>query len=41
MEPFKVDAAKFDKVTRFEVIDEQGRAYVKYDVEDVELVIQD
>ena len=31
---------KTDKVTRFEVIDNNGRAYVRYDV-DVEYSIQD
>jgi hypothetical protein len=31
----------YDSVTRVEVIDESGRAYVKYGVQKVELSIQD
>jgi len=32
---------KFDTVTRVEVIDNDGRRYVKYNVTDVELSLQD
>ena len=32
---------KFKQVTRFEVIDEEGRSYTKYNVEDIELSFQD
>ena len=32
---------KFDTVTRVEVIDNDGRRYVKYNVKDVELILQD
>lgn len=37
------ETPEFDlsKITRFEVIDEQGRAYVRYDVGEVEVLIQD
>lgn len=32
---------KLKKVTRFEVIDENGRSYTKFNVEEVEFVFQD
>ena len=32
---------KLKKVSRLEVIDENGRSYVKYGVEDIELSFQD
>lgn len=31
----------FPKVTRVEVIDSNGRSYVKYDVKDVSISVQD
>jgi hypothetical protein len=30
-----------DKITRVEVIDENGRSYTKYGVTDVQLILQD
>jgi phosphopantetheinyl transferase (holo-ACP synthase) len=30
-----------DKVTRFEVVDNKGRAYVKYGVQELKLSLQD
>ncbi len=41
MSKFELDATKLKKVTRFEVIDAGGRAYVEYDARSVELVFQD
>lgn len=32
---------KVEDVTRFEVIDNRGRAYVKYGVKDIEMSFQD
>lgn len=32
---------EFDKVTRFEVIDTNGRSYVRYGVESIKIVSQD
>lgn len=40
MEPSFKDGLYFPETTRFEVIDDEGKTYVKYDCE-VELLFQD
>lgn len=37
----ELKAMKFSKVTRVEVIDKNGRSYVNYGAEDVEISLQD